>query len=272
MKIRHHKSGKLYNYLLFFYHFARAFPKFFGSHSFECSCCGYKGKFLAFGYPPRFDAICVSCGSFDRHRLMYLWLRDNIPLVSGKRILHFAPEEILGRELAAHAADYKSADYHVGKADLVMNIEETDLPDGSVDVVICVHVLEHVDDTKALREIHRILSPGGIALLMVPIVEGWSATLEESDLAQPITSVEERIQYFGQYDHVRFYGRDFRERIRSVGFDLEEFTATEPNVSTYALVRGEKVFIATRTVDVVPAGSPNVDSVGGHLDLPRRIG
>jgi SAM-dependent methyltransferase len=163
-------------------------------------------------------------------------------VIDGAKIIHFAPESAVASLLRNRTNGYLSADLTPGAADMVLNIEKIDMPDGSFDVAVCSHVLEHVDDKKALSEIHRILAPGGRALLMFPIVEGWDHTYEN-----PIhTTPNERNIYYGQSDHVRFFGRDVRNRIRNSGFSLDEFTAEEPNVARYGLLRGEKLFIATK--------------------------
>jgi SAM-dependent methyltransferase len=185
--------------------------------------------------------VCGKCNSKQRHRLFGLWIDAN-HTIDGARILHFAPEPILARILRDRAAQYKSADLDPTVGETVLNIENIDLPDESVDVVMCSHVLEHVDDAKALREIHRVLAPGGRALLMFPVVEGWEHTYENPDHTSP----RDRARYFGQSDHVRYFGRDVRDRIGRAGFALSEFTADEPNVARYGLDRGEKLFIATK--------------------------
>jgi SAM-dependent methyltransferase len=119
-------------------------------------------------------------------------------------------------------------------------MEEIELPEDSFDCVICNHVLEHVDDRKATREIHRILSENGLLIASVPIIEGWETTYENP----AISSAAERTLHFGQFDHVRFYGRDFRDRVCEAGFVLEEeFTAGGEDSVKHGLIRGEKIFI-----------------------------
>jgi SAM-dependent methyltransferase len=108
-----------------------------------------------------------------------------------------------------------------------------------------LHVLEHVDDRAAVAELHRVVRPGGLLIAMFPIVEGWDDTYEDSSKA----TASERLLYFGQHDHARYFGRDARVRLAAPGFVVEEFTATEPNVSRYGLTRGEKVFICRRPGD-----------------------
>src|SRR6185503_1803653 len=207
-----------------------------------CNVCGYRGRFLAAGRPRRIDARCPKCGSAERYRLLALWLDRDGGFLRNARVLHFAPESGLARMLKTRVGAYRSADITPGRADLVLNIESIAEPDGSYDCVVCSHVLEHVDDAKALREIHRVLKPGGVALIMLPVIEGWAKTYENAHATTP----EERKRHYGQADHLRYYGANVRERIRSAGFALEEFTAEGEDVLTYALARGEKVFIARR--------------------------
>jgi len=144
--------------------------------------------------------------------------------------------------LKTRVGEYQSADIAPGRADLVLNIEAIGVPDQSFDCIVCSHVLEHVDDKKALAEIYRALKPGGVALIMLPVIEGWARTYENPKVRTP----EERKRHYGQADHVRYYGADIRDRIRTAGFQLEEFTAEGEDVLTYALQRGEKVFVARR--------------------------
>jgi SAM-dependent methyltransferase len=207
----------------------------------ECCLCGFKGFFRSFGHPPRYDARCPQCGSLERHRLLALWFDNNPSIVeSDTTVLHFAPEEAIKQLVQKKTHHYKSADLEPGRADLVLNIERLDLPDGSFDVIICSHVLEHVDDRKALGELLRVLRSGGLALLMTPVIEAWSKTYENPTIQTPA----DRLLHFGQEDHARYFGADVRDRIRSTGFQLDEFMATEPNVSRYGLWRGETIFIA----------------------------
>ena len=207
----------------------------------ECSCCGFKGRFRPFGALP--GVHCPSCRSLPRQRLLALALQDGFVDFAGKRILHFAPEPSVVRLVESQSpADYIRADLNAAKAARVLNIEGIDLPDASLDVVIASHILEHVDDRKALAEIYRVLAPGGKLVAMVPIVEGWSQTYEDPTK----TTESERTIHFAQYDHVRYYGADFRDRIREAGFRLDEYTAGGAESVRYRLQRGEKVFLGTK--------------------------
>lgn len=208
-----------------------------------CPICDYFGMFSVFGHPPRFDARCGKCNALERHRLLYLYIMRTGFLTRDHRLLHFAPEAPLTPFIKKAVGIYESADLSP-KRQLThcINIEDTGLQEGSYDRILCSHVLEHVDDRKALIEMRRLLKPGGAAIILTPVVEGWAETYENPNVDGP----EQRTLHFGQGDHVRMYGRDLRDRIRAAGFDLTEYTAVEPDVLTYGLMRGETLFIATR--------------------------
>lgn len=220
----------------------RKLPKRYSRH---CNICDYVGPFGPAGKGTRNDAKCPRCHSAERYRLFKLWSDREPEVMRGKDVLHFAPERSLGKTIRSLARSYRSGDIAPGRADMVLDIEALELADASFDVVVCSHVLEHVDDRKALAELYRVLRPGGVAIIMVPIVEGWAHTYENLEVSSP----EARTLHFGQFDHVRCYGADLRERIRNAGFHLREFTAEGPDVLRHGLIRGETIFIGTR-----PAG------------------
>jgi SAM-dependent methyltransferase len=208
----------------------------------ECPLCSYRGKFLGYGYPYVCDILCPKCGSLERHRLLTLAARSN-DFFRNRDVLHFAPEaSIKGLVLSQKPRSYTTADLFAQGVDLKENIEALTIKDASFDVVICLHVLEHVNDRKAVRELFRVLRPGGVLLAMFPIVEGWDDTFENPSVSAP----NDRLLYFGQHDHARFFGRDARKRLAAPGFIVEEYTAVEPNVSRYGLCRGEKIFVCSR--------------------------
>ena len=126
------------------------------------------------------------------------------------------------------------------EADVKLDMESIDVDDEQYDIIIASHVLEHVDDKKASSELLRVLVDGGIFVCQVPIVEGWESTYEDDS----ITSEEDRWLHFGQGDHVRYYGADFRERISASGLILKnEYTSEGEDVIRYGLLRGEKTFV-----------------------------
>jgi len=218
-------------------------PAFIGSYQRHCPVCGYHGLFRWHGNPPRRDGRCPKCASLERHRLLKLWFDANVDRLRGGRALHFAPESGIVKVFKPVAGEYVTADIVEGRADKVLNIEDMrGEPSDSYDWILCSHVLEHVDDRKALLELNRILKPTGMLIIMIPMVEGWPETLADP----AITSNADRIRFYGQADHVRYYGRDVRRRFIEAGFVVDEFTAIEPFISRHALIKGETVFVARR--------------------------
>lgn len=209
----------------------------------ECPCCGYRGRFESFGQDNKASARCPNCASLQRHRLLALAVRDGAVTFTGQDVLHFAPEPIMTRTITgAKPKSYRTADITPGRADEVLNLEHIDKPDGSFDRIVASHVLEHVNDRLAMPELYRILRPSGALIAMVPIVDGWTKTYEND----AVRSERERADHFGQYDHVRYYGADFRDRLASHGFTVSEYTAEGRPSVEYSLMRGEKVFVATK--------------------------
>jgi SAM-dependent methyltransferase len=173
---------------------------------------------------------------------MALWLDRHTEWLGTASVLHFAPERGMAGLLRKRARHYLSGDLAAGRSDRIINIEDIDLPGDSFDCVVCSHVLEHVDDRRALDQLRRVLRPNGVLLIMLPVIEGWARTYEPETVRTP----EDRKHHFGQADHLRFYGADVRDRIRSAGFALDEFTAEGEDVLTFGLQRGEKLFIARK--------------------------
>lgn len=208
----------------------------------ECNICGYKGRFRHAGfYYIRPDALCLGCWSTDRDRLVATYIAKGQWTSEGKDILHFAPENNLVNLLKPSAASYTTADLFNPKADKALNIEQIDSPDASFDAVVCSHVLEHVDTPKALGELHRILRPGGTAILMVPMYEGLDETYFDASVPE-----DQRTLHYHQSDHIRLIGRDFRSQITDAGFTLSEYNADPTEITRYGMVFGEKIFVATK--------------------------
>jgi predicted SAM-dependent methyltransferase len=199
----------------------------------RCPFCGWFGyRFEPFGNAMvrRPDAQCPICGSLERHRAAFLLLRDRI--APGQKVLHVAPEKLMIPWLVSLACEYLNVDLH-HPAMRRMDITATELPAASKTLVWCSHVLEHIpDDRKALSELFRILSPGGLLVLQVPI--GGDTTFEDPS----VTTDEQRMKKFLQEDHVRLYGRDLKQRVTDVGFVCEMLTTADlPEVqqTLYAL-------------------------------------
>jgi len=208
----------------------------------QCNICGYAGAFYPVGTPPRLDAGCPSCKSLERHRLVKLWADENPAQLQGRTILHFAPERAVGSFIAPLAAKYITADIDARNVDHQVNVEDIAFAEGFCDVILCSHVLEHVDDRKALAELYRILRPGGLLLMMTPVNWAWDKTYENP----AITSERDRLLHFGQNDHVRYFGADIVSRIETAGFRVALVRSLEPAVSRHGLLRSDVLFLCSK--------------------------
>lgn len=210
-----------------------------GGASVACPCCGGSFRNLR-AHRGRPGVKCPRCGSLERHRLLWLYFarRTNL-LVDALDVLHIAPEYSFEKRLATlPTLRYITADLDSPLADMHVDVMAMPFSEEAFDVVLCNHVLEHVaDDRMALREIHRVLRPGGWAILLVPIDRSREATLEDPWA----TSAQDRLRRYGQEDHVRLYGLDYAERLRSAGFTVtaDDFGSTLPDevVARYRLRR-----------------------------------
>lgn len=174
-------------------------------------------SFLPYGDPPRPAARCPICGSMERHRADWLFLKQHTDLFDGtpKSMLHVAPEHAVSmRFRRIRNLDYLSADLEGSrKAMVAMDITDIHYPDGHFSVIYCSHVLEHIpDDVRAIRELHRVLAPGGWAILNVPV------TADRTWEDPTITDDEGRTRAYGLAGHVRRCGPDYSDRIAAAGF------------------------------------------------------
>jgi len=197
----------------------------------------------------RNNNICPYCQSTDRDRLVFIYLNQETEIFTQKvKILHISPEPALYNNLCKHSnilyvtgTKYAEGIYYHKD---INSIDLLELPysDGEFDMVICNHVLEHIiDDDKAISEIYRVTSTGGSAILQVPISNKIKITYEDST----ITDEKLREKHFGQFDHVRIYGKDYSSRLENAGFKVQLYS---PNDSTkkneFALNKNEKLYIA----------------------------
>ena len=168
------------------------------------------------------NVICPVCESLPRHRILAVWCEEHIDLLQNARILYFAPEVSMIRWMKHHHISCTTADLYQ-KADLKLDIQETGQPDASWDLVICNHVLEHVTDfRKALKELYRILSPGGHLICSFPMDPNIEI-VDEADLSENPTP-EERLQRFGQADHLRVFGMNADLLLEKAGFLTEKIS------------------------------------------------
>ncbi|MFD2825454.1 class I SAM-dependent methyltransferase [Leeuwenhoekiella polynyae] len=200
-------------------------------------------KFLPYGYgSPRENVLSPSTLSLERHRLLWLFLKKETDFFSiPAKVLHFAPEQAfykLFRNLKN--LDYTTTDLFSPLADVKADICDLPFDDNTYDVILCNHVLEHIsDDTKAMQELYRVLKPGGMAVLQIPQEMSRATTFADDTITDP----KERAAIFGQYDHVRVYGRDYFDKLRSIGFKVEEVDYTKKlsasEIDRYRLAKDE---------------------------------
>lgn len=194
-----------------------------------CPCCnGSFSTFLPYGLIKRANALCPKCFSLERHRLHWLFLEKELNLFNGPEkmtLLHVAPETIFYNKFIqlAHVKYYPIAKIEEGYPDVYPELTKNDdltalsFEDNSFDFIYCSHVLEHIpDDGLAMKEIARVLKPNGKALLQVPLDINRSVTYEDFSITDPI----EREKHFGQRDHVRVYGQDFKQRLEKSGLTV----------------------------------------------------
>ncbi|MFT4684809.1 MAG: SAM-dependent methyltransferase [Flavobacteriales bacterium] len=200
-------------------------------------------KFLPYGYEiQRPNVLSPSTLSLERHRLLWLYLKNETAFfTTDKKVLHFAPEQAFySRFRQMKNLDYTTTDLNSPLADVKADICNLPFKDNTYDVIFCNHVLEHIpDDTKAMRELYRVLKKGGMGIFQIPQDLNRDVTFEDNS----ITDRKERAKIFGQYDHVRIYGKDYFDKLRSVGFKVDEVdytkTLLEEEITKYCLTKGE---------------------------------
>jgi SAM-dependent methyltransferase len=221
---------------------------FYRGNEVTCPVCIQSfRKFLPYGrINPRENALCPNCLSLERHRLMWLYLKERTAFFkSGLQVLHIAPEAcFIKRFEKIHGDRYITADIESPLAKVKMDIHQIPFKENTFDVVLCNHVLEHVkDDIKAMNEIQRVLKPDGFAILQVPF---FNPVPERTFEDPTITDRQEREKIFGQDDHVRKYGKDYPQRIKRAGFKpLEDpyvDTLEEKIRKKFGLVKGEIIY------------------------------
>jgi SAM-dependent methyltransferase len=214
-------------------------------NNYYCPICekGYR-RFLPGPDNIRSNSKCPGCSSLERHRLLWLYLTNELKILTSEiNLLNIAPDYATQTKLSSLPnVNYTSVDLdsHLAmqKADL------TNLPfeENMFNAIICYHVLEHIeDDSKAMAELFRVLKPGGWAILQTPIDDEREETFEDFS----ITSPKERKKIFGQEDHVRIYGKDYFKRLRKVGFDVTENTFirkfNQSEIEKFVLDKNEKI-------------------------------
>ncbi|MFD0963436.1 class I SAM-dependent methyltransferase [Pseudofulvibacter geojedonensis] len=209
-------------------------------------------SFLPYGYgTQRNNVLSPSTLSLERHRLLWLYLKNHTDFFTNqenKKVLHFAPEQCFYKRFRTQTnIDYTTTDLLSPLADIKADICNLPFAENSYDIIFCNHVLEHIpDDTKAMQELFRVLKPGGMAILQIPQDLNRDVTFEDNS----ITDKKERAKIFGQYDHVRVYGKDYFNKLRSIGFQVQEInlstSLTTKEIDKYCLADGEILPVVTK--------------------------
>jgi SAM-dependent methyltransferase len=234
---------------LFSHFFLKVAAVFYAGNNVSCNICqkGFR-KFLPYGRIARENALCPSCLSLERHRLMWLFLQKETGFFNASlKVLHVAPELcFLNRFKKLKNLEYITGDLESPLAEVKMDIHQIPFPDHSFDVVFCNHVLEHVaDDLKACAEINRVLKPKGWGIIQSPVYD-LKATLEDNSITDP----QKREEIFGQSDHVRKYGKDYAARLSQSGLRVLEndFVKNLPKelIKKHALPENETIFFCQK--------------------------
>ncbi len=216
---------------------------FLKGNNVECPICGNKYKrFLSAGVVKRKNAVCPGCDSFERHRLLWLYVQIKINTNKEIRLLHFAPEDSLKEKFSKlNNLKYVTTDLVEPGVNINSDIQNLPFKENIFDIVICSHVLEHItDDRKGMQEISRVLKKDGWGILQVPINENLETTYEDPSIKSPL----ERLKHFEQEDHLRIYGRDYYTKLEEIGFNVKQdnFVQTLPleKIKRYGL-RGSEI-------------------------------
>ena len=206
--------------------------------------------FLPYGYNNlRKNALSPSTFSLERHRLLWLYLKNETGVFSKKiKLLHFAPEQAFYKRFKKLSnIQYDTIDINSPLAMIKADICDLPIKDNTYDFILCNHVLEHIlDDNKAISELYRVLKKDGVGIFQVPIDMKKEFTFQDDS----ITDKKERNKIFGQYDHVRVYGKDYFTKLKNAGFKVEEVDYTKnlsnDEIYRFSIVKGEIIPVCTK--------------------------
>lgn len=209
-------------------------------------------KFLPYGqnkYTKRDNVLSPGTFSLERHRLMWLFLKNETDFFTTRyKVLHIAPEQCFYKKFKKLPnLSYTTADYNSPIADVHFDLHEAPFANNSFDVVFCNHVLEHVEEDKVcMKELYRIMKPGGWGIFQVPIDVQRDQTLEDVSINTPRL----REKYYWQKDHVRLYGLDYKEKLEGAGFDVEVIDyikkLSKAELDRYRLHKEEKIYLCRK--------------------------
>jgi len=226
-------------------------PYIYKGTKVECPVCEKSfQKFLSYGsdVAHRDNVLCPYDLTLERHRLMWLYLKNESNFFSSQplSVLHIAPEQCFHKRFKRQTnLNYLTGDLVSPLADMHFDLHDIPLEENRFDVIFCNHVLEHVDDAKkCMSELFRVMKKGGWGIFQVPQDMTRELTYEDASITTP----EEREKHFWQYDHVRLFGRDYPDWLKSVGFEIVEYKPTEhfsnETIERFRLMKDEVLYIA----------------------------
>lgn len=209
-------------------------------------------KFLPYGYSGsnrRGNVLSPGTMSLERHRLLWLYLKNKTNFFTKPaKMLHIAPEQCYFKlfKKMSHL-NYTTGDYNSPIADVHFDLHQAPFEDNSFDVVFCNHVLEHVEDAQqCMRELYRIMKPGGWGIFQVPLDTTRATTYEDKSITDP----RDREVHFWQKDHLRLFGLDYADKLRQAGFKvtadryIDTFSAAE--IDRYRLDHSEVIYFCEK--------------------------
>jgi hypothetical protein len=223
---------------------------FYAGKNVQCPICRHSyRKFLPYGYVhSRENALCPHCLSLERHRLLWLYLQNQTDFFNRPyRLLHIAPERCFIPHFKKLLGDgYFTADLESPWAKIKMDVQHIPFGENEFDIIFCNHLLEHVtDDRLAMREIFRVLRPGGWGIMLSPVTMGKKETFEDPSITTP----QARLKVYGQSDHLREYGEDYPDRLAEAGFKVQTIdyvkALPEADAQTYGL-RSEMIYVVRK--------------------------
>jgi SAM-dependent methyltransferase len=232
------------------YPFKLIAPLLYKGNNVECAVCEKSfSKFLSYGsdIAHRDNVLCPYDLTLERHRLMWLYLKDSSNFFTAEKlnVLHIAPEQCFHKRFKAQKnLDYLTGDLVSPIADMHFDLHNIPLENDRFDVVFCNHVMEHVDDAlQCMRELYRVMKPGGWGIMQVPQDFKREETLEDKSIVTPA----DREKYYWQKDHVRLFGLDYPKWLEKAGFTVTEFKKEskydEKKIERFRLQKEEILYI-----------------------------
>lgn len=235
------------------YPFKLVAPLLYKGDKVECPVCERSfSKFLSYGSDTahRENVLCPYDLTLERHRLMWLYLRDhsNFFTQENLKVLHIAPEQCFHKRFKKQKnLNYLTGDLVSPIADMHFDLHDIPLEDNRFDVIFCNHVMEHVNDAhRCMSELYRVMKPGGWGIMQVPQDFSREETLEDPAIISP----EDREKFYWQKDHVRLFGKDYPNWLRKAGFTVTEFdkesSYSKELLQRYRIQDGEILYIVSK--------------------------